>query len=137
MSSFKIPLYKQTFPLLPFQQLLAVLPPKSSGLLPYPLNNLLLNDDSPLKEFCPDKFEIDLSGKKHEYQGIVILPMIEPDIVIDAFSKQISVINPIELRRNTLGKTFIYNYDSHTSNVFNSFYGNINNCKVKSKPIIL
>ena len=35
------------------------------------------------------------------------------------------------------GKTFIYNYDSHTSNVFNSFYGNINNCKVKSKPIIL
>ena len=137
VSSFKIPLYKQTFPLLPFQQLLAVLPPKSSGLLPYPLNNLLLNDDSPLKEFCPDKFEIDLSGKKHEYQGIVILPMIEPDIVIDAFSKQISVINPIELRRNTLGKTFIYNYDSHTSNVFNSFYGNINNCKVKSKPIIL
>jgi 5'-3' exonuclease len=137
ISSFKIPVYKKTFPLTPFQQLLAVLPPKSSELLPYPLNNLLLNDESPLKEFCPDKFEIDLSGKKHEYQGIVILPIIDPHIVIDTFTKEVNNINSFELKRNTFGKTFIYNYKSDISIVFNSFYGNINNCKVKSRPIIL
>ena len=63
--------------------------------------------------------------------------MIYPDIVIDTFSKQVSIINPIELRRNTFGKSFIYNYKSDINVVFNSFYGNINNCKVKSTQIIL
>lgn len=137
ISTFKLPTYKISIPLTPFQQLLAVLPPKSSSILPYPLNELLLRDNSPLKEFCPDKFKIDLSGKKYEYQGIVILPMMDPKIVIDAYLTQISLVNAYELKRNTFGKTYIYKYDSETSIVFNSFYGNINNCKVKSSPIFL
>jgi 5'-3' exoribonuclease 1 len=137
VSTFIIPTYKQTFPLTPFEQLLAILPPKSSNLLPSPLNSLLLNDYSPLKEFCPDKFEIDLSGKKHEYQGIVILPMIHPDIVVKTFSTHVKHVNSFELKRNTFGKTFIYKYDNDTSVVFNSFYGNINNCKVKNTTLIL
>lgn len=137
VSTFKIPTYKKTFPLSPFQQLLAVLPPKSSNLLPYPLNNLLLTDDSPLKEFCPEKFDIDLSGKKHEYQGIVILPMVEPDIVVDAYMSKTSLVNKIELKRNTFGRTYVYKYNFETNDVFNSFYGNINNCKVKSRSIML
>ena len=97
----------------------------------------MLTDDSPLKEFCPEKFDIDLSGKKHEYQGIVILPMVEPDIVVDAYMSKTSLVNKIELKRNTFGRTYVYNYNFETNDVFNSFYGNINNCKVKSKSIML
>ena len=137
ISTYKLPIFKKTVPLTPFQQLLAVLPPKSSTLLPYPLNNLLHNNDSPLKEFCPDKFEIDLAGKKHEYQGIVILPMIEPSIVVNAYLSHANLVNSFESKRNVFGKSYVYKYNFETSNVFNSFYGNINNCKVKSRPIIL
>jgi 5'-3' exonuclease len=137
ISSFKIPTYKPSIPLTPFQQLLAVLPPKSSSILPHPLNELLTRDNSPLKEFCPDKFKIDLSGKKHEYQGIVILPMLDPVIVVDAYLSQVSFVNQYELKRNIFGKSYIYKYDSKISNVFKSFYGDINNCKVKSDAIIL
>ena len=135
--SFRMPIYKKSFPLTPFQQLLAVLPPKSATLLPHPLNTLLLIDDSPLKEFCPEEFEIDLSGKKHEYQGIVILPMINPSVVTDICSKHINLVDKIESKRNILNKTLIYNYDSEMNIFFKSFYGAINNCKVKTKIINL
>jgi len=137
ISSFKIPTYKPSIPLTPFQQLLAVLPPKSSSILPHPLNELLTRDNSPLKEFCPDKFKIDLSGKKHEYQGIVILPMLDPVIVVDAYLSQVSLVNQYELKRNIFGKSYVYKYDSKISKIFKSFYGDINNCKVKSDAIIL
>lgn len=137
ISTFKLPIYKISVPLTPFQQLIAVLPPKSSSILPYPLNELLLMDNSPLKEFCPDKFKIDLSGKKHEYQGVVILPMVDPVIIVNAYSSKVGLVNPYELKRNIFGKSYIYKYDSETSEVFKSFYGDINNCKVKSTPIFL
>ena len=137
ISSFKIPTYKPTIPLTPFQQLLAVLPPKSSSILPDPLNELLIRDNSPLKEFCPDKFKIDLSGKKHEYQGVVILPMLDPVIVVNAYLSKISLVNQYELKRNIFGKSYVYKYDSNVTKVFKSFYGDINNCKVKSDAIIL
>jgi 5'-3' exonuclease len=127
--------HNRTQPLLPFQQLLAVLPPKSSQLLPKPLNTLLTNNDSVIKEYYPDVFEVDLSGKKREYQGIVLLPMIQPEILVDAYQTQNSFIEERELKRNIFGKTFLYSYDLNTNSNFISYYGNINNCKTKIRPV--
>lgn len=129
--------YKKTTPLSPFQQLLAIMPPKSSKLLPFPLNNLLLNDDSPIKEYCPDKFDIDLSGKKHEYQGIVILPIINHEIIIDTYIKNANLIDKKDIIRNTIQKSIIYSYDINKNTEFKCFYGTIKNCKVKTKYIFL
>jgi 5'-3' exonuclease len=133
--SFTPTKHNRTQPLLPFQQLLAVLPPKSSQLLPKPLNTLLTNNDSLIKEYYPDVFEIDLAGKKREYQGIVLLPMIQPEILVDAYKTQNSFIEERELKRNIFGKTFLYSYDLNTNTNFISYYGNINNCKTRIRPI--
>ena len=56
---------------LPFQQLLSVLPPKSSHLLPNPLNKCLIDKQSKMARFCPDKITIDLAGKRREWEGIM------------------------------------------------------------------
>ena len=73
IGTFEFPKYGRTTPTTPFQQLLCVLPPASADLIPEPLCNLLTDTGSPLREYCPVDFEIDLAGKRREWEGIVIL----------------------------------------------------------------
>lgn len=51
-------------PFLPYEQLLGVLPPLSQQLLSPAYRGLMVNIDSPLKDFYPDYFETDLNGKQ-------------------------------------------------------------------------
>ena len=51
--------------------LLTILPPQSKNLLPVPLQNTY----SELKDFFPTFIEIDLTGKKIIWEGIVKLPL--------------------------------------------------------------
>ena len=123
IDTFSIPKYKKSQHLLPFEQLLYVLPPSSSNLLPWPLCNLFIDETSPLKEFYPDNFEIDLAGKKNDYQGILILPFIDINKIKNSYSEKKSLINFRDLKRNCLGKTFVYTHDK-TTYTFNSYFGN-------------
>ena len=131
INTYKFIEYGPTVPLLPLVQLLAILPPKSSQLLPNPLDTLLTDKDSPLKPFCPDKIKIDLSGKRKEWEGVTIIPMIDVDIVKEEYSKIVDRVDPKELNRNKFGKTFMYKYDKNYTFNFKSYYGNINDCKVR------
>ena len=129
--------YDKTFPLLPFQQLLCVLPPKSANLLPDPLDKLITDEESSIKEYYPDDFEIDFDGKKNSWQGIVILPMIDPELVIKVYKKKVGLISELDMKRNILGKSFTYNYNNDYTNTFKSYYGDIVSCKVKNRVIEL
>ena len=135
--SFRFPFYGKTVPSAPFQQLLSVLPPKSANLLPSPLSSLLTEEKSPLKKFCPEDFEIDLSGKRREWEGIVLLPMMNLNIMRKCYFKLIQKVDKRELKRNILGGSFKYEYDFNTNYEFYSYYGNIENCKVKKQKITL
>lgn len=64
-------------PFRPFEQLLSVLPPYSAPALPEPLRELMLNTDSPIIDFYPEKFVTDLKGKMFTWLGEVILPYID------------------------------------------------------------
>ena len=50
-------------PLNPFEQLMACLPPSSADLLPKPYQWLMKSSKSPLIDFYPDSFTIDMNGK--------------------------------------------------------------------------
>lgn len=136
IDSFEMVNYDSTNPTTPFQQLLCVLPPKSSSLLPSPLSNFLSDKDSPLKKFCPDELRIDLAGKRREWEGIVILPMVDFELVKTIYNKSIGYVLPAENKRNITGKTFLYKY-SKNSYEFNSYYGNIDKCYVKTSILDL
>ena len=133
IDSFEFPRYHKGKPLTPLQQLLCVLPPKSSKLLPIPLDSLLLGNK--LKVFNPDNIEIDLSGKKQEYMGVVKIPFIDFNIVKKVYDENIDKVSISEFRRNNFGKNLIYNYNSDDPIFFKSYYGNIENCMVKIKVI--
>tara|TARA_A100001011_G_scaffold394642_1_gene487553 strand:+ start:22191 stop:23906 length:1716 start_codon:yes stop_codon:yes gene_type:complete len=127
--------YKSTFPTTPFQQLLCVLPPKSSNLIPHPLCDLLTKEESPIKSYYPTSFDIDLSGKRKEWEGIVILPIINFELVREIYFKIINCVNIIDLKRNVTGKSFIYKFDTKVSYNFKSFYGDISDCKTNTTII--
>ena len=129
--------YKESIPMLPFQQLLSVLPPKSHRLIPEPLNKLLSDENSDIKKYCPDKIEIDVSGKRQEWEGIVILPIVDFEVIKEEYGKHIDKVSEKDMRRNVVGKSYIYNYSPNTSFIFKSFYGDIQECKMTRKIIDL
>lgn len=73
-----------------YQQLLAILPPKSRDLLPQQFANLLVDDNSPIIDLYPQKFEIDYEGKYQAYQGIAILPLVDYDRLEKVYSEYAS-----------------------------------------------
>lgn len=137
ITDFEFPKKKQTSPSVPFQQLLSVLPPKSSNLIPEPLCHLLTDSSSKINKFCPKKIDIDLSGKRREWEGIVLLPMVDFNIVKEEYFKYIHKVKSHELKRNILTGSILYRYNTKTSFVFRSYYGNIDDCRVSSYPIEL
>lgn len=135
--TFTFPNYGRTIPATPFQQLLSVLPPKSAQLIPHPLNLLLTSEDSPLRGICPDNFEVDLAGKRKEWEGIVLLPMVDFPVVNEAYLGKINEVDQRDSKRNVSGRSFVYVYTPNSNSVFKSYYGDIQECKVKTTMIDL
>ena len=137
IKDFKLPEKKLTSPATPFQQLLSVLPPKSSELIPTPLCRLLTDSNSKIHKFCPSEFAVDIRGKRQEWEGIVLLPMVNFDIIKEEYRKNIDKVFPRDLKLDTLGRSIVYSYCKDESNIFKSYYGNIESCKVNCKIIDL
>ena len=70
---------KKMPPILPFQQLLCVVPPASKALLPQFLQELYGKLD-----FFPTDFKIDLEGKHQEWEGIALLPFVDITVLKEA-----------------------------------------------------
>jgi len=137
ITTFSFPKYGRTIPSTPFQQLLCVLPPKSANLIPSPLCTLLTDKNSPLKDHCPEEFDIDISGKSKEWEGIVILPMVDFDLVRECYLKSISKIDKRDMKRNVSGRSFVYKYNNTLYDIFRSHYGDIQRCSVYTQIIDL
>lgn len=139
LPSFTFKKFDDTGPFDPFNQLLMVLPPESSSLLPYPLNQLLLDPKSPIIDFYPEDFKIDLSGKRREWEGIVILPHVDDEKVRQVYNEYKSKIHPRDLSRNTKRQSLYYSplKNKMYSKVFRSYYGDILNHSVHIKILYI
>jgi 5'-3' exonuclease len=137
VTDFNFPLKRETSPATPFQQLLSVLPPKSSSLIPVPLSQLLTDSSSRIKKFCPSKFLIDLSGKRKEWEGLVLLPMVDFDIINEEYFKHIGKVSSEDLKRNILTGSVLYKHSPDVSSNYESIYGNIHSCKITVNNIEL
>lgn len=126
------PRFHKGLPTMPFLQLMNILPPKSADILPKPLNNILKTN---LDIFYPPDTKIDVSGKKHEYQGVVLLPHIDHKFVKKLYDKNIKNVEMRDSRRNVTGKTLVYKRDDTIVKYFKSFYGDIKECRVKTSII--
>lgn len=96
-------------PFKPLIQLMAVLPPQSAQWLPPKLQELMLNDDSPLKSFYPTRFTVDLFGGTTLWKGFVIIPFIDADLLMSAINQCDDLqLTSEEKHRNSTSKTHVY-----------------------------
>lgn len=129
MNDYIPPKFKLNDPIPSFLQLLMVLPSCSKDLVPEPLTSLM-NSESALGRYFPDHFEIDLTGKRKDWEGIVILPCMNLADFKTEYDKLEYKLSYSDKKRNIFGKNFLYRYDITRSDIFSSFYGNIHECPV-------
>jgi len=101
--------FTQGKPFRPFEQLLGVLPAPSSGLLPAPYKPLMEDANSPIIDFYPLTFEVDLEGKRAAWEGIVKIPFVDEARLLsaaDTITKH--HLAPHEAKRNEAGQILVF-----------------------------
>jgi len=71
------PVFGPSVPCRPLEQLLGVLPPQSSALVPNTYRYLMLASQSPIISYYPKSFKTDLNGKKAKWEELALIPFIE------------------------------------------------------------
>lgn len=106
--------FEKGTPFRPFEQLMAVFPAASGHALPEPLRPLMA-ESSPIGDFYPLKFKIDLNGKKRVWMAVVLLPFIEEKRLLEhVVPIEETQLTPEETARNTrVGKTLIFVHKTH------------------------
>lgn len=123
--------YSVTEPLDSFEQLLAVLPPQSAYLLPPVLTNLMLSQSSPLVQFYPEEFEIDMCGKRTDWEGIAILPIIDLFALRHTYRNLFDKIDRSDFKLNEREKTIRIVRNPY-SNKWKSMFGDIRECFIET-----
>ncbi|KAI3438723.1 hypothetical protein D9Q98_001143 [Chlorella vulgaris] len=98
-------------PFLPYEQLLAVQPASSFRLLPAPYQPLMQDPSSPIRDFYPTDFRIDMEGKRADWEGVVLIPFLdEQRLLAAAGSVAPDRLSAEERQRNTLGDILIFTH---------------------------
>ncbi|KAJ1564308.1 hypothetical protein HK405_015235, partial [Cladochytrium tenue] len=71
-------------PFLPFYQLMGVLPSASKELIPAAFRDLMTDIGSPIIDFYPREFGLDMNEKKQDWEAIVLIPFIDEKRLIAA-----------------------------------------------------
>jgi hypothetical protein len=95
-------------PFPPLLQLMSVLPPQSAHCLPPVMRHLMTNPNSPLFEYYPKTFPVDLNGETREFHGTVLIPFIDAKKLKDVVENTELGLDPFEIRRNTFGFTQLF-----------------------------
>ncbi|KJE89457.1 5'-3' exoribonuclease 2 [Capsaspora owczarzaki ATCC 30864] len=95
-------------PFRPLEQLMGVLPAASGNFVPKTWAKLMSDDESPILDFYPTEFEVDMNGKKAAWMGVVLLPFIEEKRLLDTLKTVYDDLRPEEVERNKLGYEVVY-----------------------------
>lgn len=105
--------FEKDEPLLPFEQLLSVLPANSCHCLPKAYRGLMLQNDSPIIDFYPTSFKEEENGKKYKYQWTVLLPFVDKDRLVKHAASLHETLTEEEKKRNRNGFNRIYVDKTH------------------------
>uniref|UniRef100_A0A914BXC7 5'-3' exoribonuclease n=1 Tax=Acrobeloides nanus TaxID=290746 RepID=A0A914BXC7_9BILA len=113
VGEFKPDFSKPTRPFKPLEQLMGVFPAASRDHIPKGWRELMTSEDSPIIDFYPPDFEIDLNGKKFAWQGVALLPFVDETRLLDALNEVYDTLTNDEKARNIRGPDRIFVGKSH------------------------
>jgi 5'-3' exoribonuclease 2 len=123
----------------PFEQLMSVMPAASRHTLPNIFHDLMTSPDSPVIDFYPEDFDVDLNGKKFAWQGVVLLPFIDMPRLLKAVEARYPQLSEDDARRNGVGDDVLLLCDrnfsmyEHITSNFYSKKGNESRLKLDPK----
>ncbi|XP_065051602.1 5'-3' exoribonuclease 2-like [Rhopilema esculentum] len=91
---------KGTGPFKPLEQLMSVFPAASGNFLPPTWRELMSGPESPIIDFYPEDFKIDLNGKKYAWQGVALLPFVDEKRLLSTLKSVYGDLTEEEVRRN-------------------------------------
>ncbi|VDM12543.1 unnamed protein product [Wuchereria bancrofti] len=113
VSQFKPDFSAYTEPFKPLQQLMGVFPAASRMHLPEAWQELMISPVSPIIDFYPDNFVIDLNGKKCAWQGVALLPFVDEKRLLEVLKPMEDKLDAFEKERNSRGPDRLFVGPSH------------------------
>lgn len=97
---------------MPFQQLMSVLPPVSSveAGIPKMMVELMKQPFSPLVDFYPVDFGLDLNGKRFTWMAVILLPFIDEPRLVRVLAPIFKQLTAEEKVRNRRGQEVIFGH---------------------------
>lgn len=89
---------------------MGVLPDRSKVIVPTAYHDLMTNPDSPIIDFYPRDFELDMNGKKMEWEAVVKIPFIDESRLLPAMRTKDHLLSRAEKDRNEFGVTLKFTY---------------------------
>ena len=113
----------KTKPFKPLEQLMAVFPSQSRKFLPSEWQTLMLEKESPIIDFYPLNFCVDLNGKRYEWQGVALLPFVDEKRLSRTLEHVYPTLNADEQQRNKRDYDRLYIHSSSLCyDSFNELY---------------
>jgi 5'-3' exoribonuclease 1 len=98
-------------PFKPFEQLMGVLPSLSKKLLPRAYQTLMTETTSPILDFYPTDFNLDMNGKKQDWEAVVKIPFIEEKRLLDAMKSREGQLTSEEKSMSRIGTSWRIFFD--------------------------
>lgn len=73
----------------------------------------MTNRDSPIIDFYPNSFQIDMNGKRMAWQGVALLPFIDEKRLLDAMAPKYPGLTEEENHRNSWGYNVMFVFEEN------------------------
>lgn len=101
--------------------------------MPKIYHDLMTNPNSPIIDFYPRDFELDMNGKKMDWEAVVKIPFIDEKRLLDAMAPKNDLLEDDEKARNGFGVPIKFTYSSDVNFTYPSslpgIFPEIQNCR--------